>query len=242
MIKAIGCSEFDVSIVSDLVAEIEGIPSVRTVDQEHPMTPPKTNETLREFNRDTCGFCVGLLGILSLAAWVCLVLIQERHPSNGGLTEITSQAKSDSSPTADTTTLFANSSSGAVTSVKSPLADQTPTEPSSKESLGWTEIAEGSTPAPVLVLSPESSQLSDRANQRETLLSYQPNSARTFRRKASYQSHRSARQLGDAETKRRLLELWHRSLAKNETTKSWAIFSRQDKRKKAVSTARKKEP
>lgn len=211
------------------------------------MTRPKTNETLREFNRDTCGFYVGLLGILSLAAWACLVLIQERHPSNGGRTEITGQAKSDSSPTADITPLFArtdlsaNRSSGAVTSVKSPLADPTPTEPSSKESLGWTEIAEGSTPAPVLVLSPESSQLSDRANQRETLLSYQPNSARTFRRKASYQSHRSARQLGDAETKRRLLELWHRSLAKNETTKSWAIFSRHDKRKKAVSTARKKE-
>jgi hypothetical protein len=66
--------------------------------------------------------------------------------------------------------------------------------------------------------------------------SYHPNSARTFSRKASYQSHRSARQLGDAEAKSRLLELRHRSLAKSETPKT-----RQAKRKKAVSNARKKE-
>jgi hypothetical protein len=137
------------------------------------MTRPETNETLRKFNRDTRAFCVGLLGILFLAAWACLALIQERHPPNGDVTEITSQAKSDSSPTADTTTLFTrtesspNMSSGAVTSVKSPLADQRPTERSSKESLGWTEIAGGSTPSPVFVLSPESSQPSDRANQRD---------------------------------------------------------------------------
>ena len=52
-------------------------------------------------------------------------------------------------------------------------------------------------------------------------------------------SHRDALQ---AQQKRRLLELWHRSLAKSEVPKSWAIFSRQEKGKKAVSRARKKEP
>jgi len=82
MIKAIDRPESkDVSIVSDsfLVAEIERIPSVRTVGQEHPMTRPETNETLREFNRDTRGFCVGLLGILFLAAWACLVTERSRR-------------------------------------------------------------------------------------------------------------------------------------------------------------------
>jgi hypothetical protein len=232
---------------SFLAAEIERIPSVRTVGQEHAMTRPETNETLRKFNRDTRAFCVGLLGILFLAAWACLALIQERHPPNGDVTEITSQAKSDSSPTADTTTLFTrtesspNMSSGAVTSVKSPLADQRPTERSSKESLGWTEIAGGSTASPVFVLSPESSQPSDRANQRESLLSDQPNSAQTFRRKAPYQSHRSARELGDAEAKRRLIELWHQSLARTEKEKarSWAMFSKLERKKKAAFTVRK---
>ena len=72
--------------------------------------------------------------------------------------------------------------------------------------------------------------------------SHHPTPARTFRRKASYQSHSSARRLGDAEAKRRLIELWHRSLAKSEAPKRWAIFSRQAKRKKASTAARKNEP
>src|SRR5262249_1705572 len=60
MIKTIGRPESkDVSIVSDsfLMGEIERIPSARTVGQEHTMTRPETNETLREFNRDTRGLC-----------------------------------------------------------------------------------------------------------------------------------------------------------------------------------------
>jgi hypothetical protein len=70
-----------------------------------------------------------------------------------------------------------------------------------------------------------------RPNQDNALqASYPPNSARTFRRKAPQQGHRSARQLADAEAKRRLLELWHRTLAKSENPKSWAILSRKDKR------------
>jgi hypothetical protein len=65
------------------------------------------------------------------------------------------------------------------------------------------------------------------ARQREGLqASYQPNSARTFRRKSSYRSHRSAPQLGDTEAKRRLLRLWHCSLATSKISESWTIFSR----------------
>jgi hypothetical protein len=73
------------------------------------------------------------------------------------------------------------------------------------------------------------------ANQRDALqASYQPNSAGTFRRKASHQSHRSVHQLGDAEAKRLLLELWHRSLAKTEKPLGWPTFSNLDERKKAA--------
>jgi hypothetical protein len=73
------------------------------------------------------------------------------------------------------------------------------------------------------------------ASQRDALqASYQPNSAGTFRRKASHQSHRSVHQLGDAEAKRLLLELWHRSLAKTEKPLGWPTFSNLDERKKAA--------
>jgi hypothetical protein len=185
------------------------------------MTRPETNETHKEPDRDSRGFWVGLVGILLLATWTCLVLIQKHHPPKGGFTGLASRAKSDSS-TGDTATaadLSANKSSGAVTSVKSPFDGRRPTEHSSKQNLGWTEITGGSTPSSVVVLSPEISPLSGQANQGESL-PYQRNSVRTFRRKAPHQHHKSNGHLGDAEVKRRLLELWHRSLAKSETPKS----------------------
>jgi hypothetical protein len=181
----------------------------------------QADNVLRKFNRDTHLVAVGLWGILLLGAWACLVLMQKHRPPKSGLTETISQAKSDSSPTAEADTFFTekelntNRSLGAETSVKSLPADPKATEPSSKESLGWAEIAGGSTPSPVLVLTPESSHPEDGPNERDSLSSYQPNSARIFRRTAPHQSPRSARQLGDAEAKRRLLELWHRSLAKS---------------------------
>ena len=183
--------------------------------QEHSMTR-EANETPIEFDRYIRGFFVGLSSILFLTTWACAILFQKHAHPKADLAEITSQAKSESSPTADVVTSFtrpelsANGSSGAVTSVKSPIDDQSPTDFSSKESLGRTEIARGSTPSRVPLLMPESSHLSDQVNRMD-----QPNSVRTFRRRARYRKHGLARQLANA--KRRLLELWHRSLAQNET-------------------------
>jgi hypothetical protein len=48
--------------------------------------------------------------------------------------------------------------------VKSPFGGPKPTEPSSKENLGWMEITGGSTPSPVLVLSPKIGPLSDQVS------------------------------------------------------------------------------
>src|SRR5215813_2426267 len=96
------------------------------------------DKVLRNFNDDTPSVAVGLWGILLLAAWACLVLMREHRPPKSGLTETISQAKSDSSPTAEAATFFTkrelniNRSPSAVTSVKSPPADPKPTEPSSK--------------------------------------------------------------------------------------------------------------
>src|SRR4029077_17646861 len=149
--------------------------------------------------------------------------------------------KSDPSPAAGTVIGFPKSESstgrpsGAVTSIKSPLADQAPAERTPKEILGWTQIAADSTPSPVLALSPEISQSNNQLNQSESLLPHQPSFAQTIRRKASYRGQWSARQLRYAETKKRLLELWHRSLARSETHESWAMLSKQDKRRKATS-------
>jgi len=180
----------------------------------------KTSGTPREFDRCIRGFFVTLSGVLFLAACVCAILFQKHTHPKTDLAERTSLAKSAPSPTADVVTpltkreLSQNGSSGVLTWVRSPVDDQSPTDFSQKESLGRTEIVQGSTPSPVVVLTPESSRL-DRVNRMD-----ESNSVRTFRRKAPYPNHRSVRQLRDAQAKRRLLELWHRSLAKSETAQN----------------------
>ena len=160
-----------------------------------------------------------------------------------GLFERASQNKSGPSPIADASTLLrtkdlsANISTGAVSSITLPLIDWRSSGSSSKESLGRTETSGGSTSPLVLVLSPEISHSGDWANRSEWSPADQPDSARAIRGKAFFQSYRSAGQLGDTEVKKRLFELWHRSLAKSEKPQRWAIFWKLDKRKKAASTA-----
>jgi hypothetical protein len=177
--------------------------------------------TSREFDRYIRRFFVGLSGILFLTTLVCAILFQKHSHPKPDLAEITSQAKSESSLSAYVVTpltrtgLSQNGSSGVLTWVKSPVDDQSPTGFSSKESLVRTQIVQGSMPSPVAVLTPESSRLSDRVNPMG-----ESNSVRTFRRRTPYPNHRSAHQRTDAQAKRRLLELWHRSLAKSETAQN----------------------
>jgi hypothetical protein len=59
------------------------------------MTRPETNEIHKEPDRDPRGFCVGVVGILLIATWTCLVLIEKRHPPKGGFTAVSNQAKYD---------------------------------------------------------------------------------------------------------------------------------------------------
>ena len=130
------------------------------------------------FNRDIRSVAVGLWGILVLGVWTCIASSQKRHPPKGSPTEVTRIAKSDPSPTEGTVIGFPKSESstdrpsGEVTSIKSPLADQTPTERTPKESLGWTQIAADSTPSPVLALGPEISQSNKQLNQSEAFSNF----------------------------------------------------------------------
>jgi hypothetical protein len=62
-----------------------------------------------------------------------------------------------------------------------------------------------------------------------------------FRRKALYRNHRLARQLADAEAKRRCLNYGIAALLRVSPTKTRLYFG-QDKRKKTGTAARKNEP
>jgi hypothetical protein len=185
--------------------------------REHSIPSPDANDALRKFNRDTRRVAAGLLGILILAALIFVVLFPERHAMTAGLSERASQPTSDSSRNEDAATRFrstdlnAGISTSAVTWVTLPLGEQRSSESSSKESLGRTGFSGGSAPSLVLALSPEINHRSALVNRRDWSPAHQPNSVRAIRGKTRYARYRIAGHLGDAEAKKRLLELWHRT-------------------------------
>jgi hypothetical protein len=208
------------------------------------MTSPGANDVLRRFNRDTAWLVVWLLGILGFAALVFAVLIPEPHPATAGFQGRASQAKSAPSLTADAVELVKIVDSTAKRSADQvPLGtlthvDQRSTEGSSKESHAQTEAAAVSTPAPILVL-PQPSPSIATANVSNWSPAQQKESAQAIRGKAPYRRGRLSGGLGNVDVKKRLIELWHQSLVRTEKPRSWAMFSKLDRKKKAAFTARK---
>jgi hypothetical protein len=208
------------------------------------MTSPGANDVLKKFNRDTALLVVWLLGILFFAALVFAVLIPEPRPATAGLRGRASQAKSAPSLAADDAELFkivdsnAKRSASQVTSGTLTHVDQGSTESSSQESYARTEAAAGSTPAPILVL-PEPSPSIATANVSNWSPVQPKESAQAIRGKAPYRMSKSYGVLGDVDVKKRLIELWHQSLVRTEKARSWAIFSKLERKKKAAFTARK---
>lgn len=180
--------------------------------RKHSTTCPGANDVLREFNRDTRWVAVELLGMLVLAALVFVVLFPERHTLSVDLFEKASQHTSGSWRNLDAATFFrstdlsATRSTNAVTSVTLPLVEPRSSESSSKESLGQG-FSGGSIRPLALVLSPKTNHTGARVKRSE----WSPHFVRAIRGKALYESYRSACHLGDAEVKKRLLELWHRT-------------------------------
>ena len=91
---------------------------------------------------------------------------------------------------------------------------------------------------PVLALTPENRN-DAQANPDAGSLADQQDSARAIGPKARNANNRSSVASRTVDVKRRLIELWHQSLAKSEKSKSWTAFSNLNRgeRKKAAYTA-----
>ena len=91
---------------------------------------------------------------------------------------------------------------------------------------------------PVLALTPENRN-DAQANPDAGPLADRQDSARAIGPKARNASNRSSVASRSVDVKRRLLELWHQSLAKSEKSRSWTAFSNLNRgvRKKAAYTA-----
>jgi hypothetical protein len=91
---------------------------------------------------------------------------------------------------------------------------------------------------PVLALIPENRN-DAQANPDAGPLADRQDSARAIGPKARNVRNRSSVAFGSVDVKRRLIELWHQSLAKSEKSRSWTAFSNLNRgvRKKAAYTA-----
>jgi len=196
-------------------------------------------KVIKRLNRNTTWVATGLLGSVVFAA--LMVAFQERHPKADDLTEAR-QTTGDLSLNANPATV-----AGVVANTSNADGKMTP-GPGSSVDHAFTETPPQEIPSsqmepaastPVLASTPETNRNDAQANPDAGPLARRQDSARAIGSKARNASNRSSVASRFIDVKRRLIELWHQSLAKSEKSRSWTAFSNlnRGKRKKAAYTA-----
>jgi hypothetical protein len=198
-----------------------------------------TSDVIRGFNRDTACLATGVLGAIIFAALV--LAVQEHHPTKVKPTEQVVQAGSDRLLNANVITEgseVAKSSNDKMASGEGNGVDQafnkTPLQddPSSQEEPTLTA------PTPVLAFAPEINPDDTQGNLDSGTLVHRQDSSAARGLKTRNGRSRSSVVFGSAYVKRRLIELWHQSLARGEKSRNWTAFSKLNNglKKKAAYT------
>jgi hypothetical protein len=209
-----------------------------SADTAYTATRPEASETIRRFNRDTRWLAMGVLSVLICAVLVLAVLVQDRKPWADDLRV----AYANPSNVFKVTGLDGKSAGDKSTSGQASSLDQVYTEMSPKEKSSPQMEAAVSTPTPVLGYSPEISHTKPRLNAFPGMPVIRQ-TARVMGQKRRNVINRSSVGFGTADVKRRLIELWHKSLAQSEKSNGWTTFSNLNKgsRKKAAYTTAKRD-
>ena len=188
---------------------------------------------ISRFNRDTVWLATGVLGTLVFAA--LMIAVQECQRK---ATEAERDLLLTANP-ANVASVIANSSNanGQISLGQASSVDHGLTENSQQEIPSSQTEPAASTP--ILALSPEINRHDAQTNPDPGILARRQDSARAIGakdRKVSTRSSVASRYVG---AKRRLIELWHQSLAKSEKAGSWTAFSHLNRveSKKAAYTA-----
>jgi hypothetical protein len=193
---------------------------------------PATSGMIRRFNRDTVWLATGVLGTVIFAA--VMVAVQECQRK---ATEAERDLLLNANP-ATVASVVANTSNAdsKMTPVPGSSVDHAFIETPPQEIPSSQPESAASTP--VLALTPENRN-DAQANPDAGPLADRQDSARAIGPKARNASNRSSVASRTVDVKRRLIELWHQSLAKSEKSRSWTAFSNLNRgvRKKAAYTA-----
>ena len=180
-------------------------------------------DTIVKFNRDTGWLAAGVVGTVIFAA---LVLAVQEHLPNAAPTERYTSANPN--PTAMTSVVAKNTNpDGELTPARGSSVDRAVTKPSGDETVS-PPARESAAPTSGLALKPQADHHPHRQD-----------STRERTSKTSTGKKRSSVALGSVAVKRRLIELWHQSLANRAKSRSWTAFWHLNKGgdKKAAYTA-----
>jgi hypothetical protein len=163
------------------------------------------------------------MGVLGTVVFAALVLAVQDHQSKG------TQAERDP-------LLNANSATATVASV---VANSSSSIDKMTDRLGLQEKREPGASTPFLALTPEINRDDTKAKPGSGTLAHPQDSVRARGPKTHNSRNRSSAAFGSGDVKRRLIELWHQSLAKSEKSRSWTAFSKltSGAKKKAAYTA-----
>ena len=168
-----------------------------------------TSDTITRFNRDTVWLATGVLGTVVFAALV--IAVQERQA-------VPAPAERDYlfNPNFASVGSVIESSDSKRKMIAGPgsTVDQAFTETSPQKIPSPQTETGDSTPSAVLALTPEVNRDADRQD-----------SARVRRAKNRNVRNRASMAFGPIDVKRRLIELWHQSLARSKKPRNWTAFS-----------------
>jgi hypothetical protein len=168
-----------------------------------------TSDTITKFNRDTVWLATGVLGTVVFAALVIAVQERQAVPTPAGRDFLFNPNFASVGSVIESPDSKDKMISGPGNSVDHALTETSPRKiPSSQ-----TETA-ASTPGAVLALTPEVNRDADRQD-----------SARVRRAKNRIVRNRASMAFGPIDVKRRLIELWHQTLARNKKPRNWTAFS-----------------
>jgi hypothetical protein len=182
------------------------------------------SDTISKFNRDTAWLAAGVLGTVVFAALV--LVIQECQPK-------ATPAERDLLPIANSDNSDCNDK---MTTGQASRVDHAVTETSSDGAPSWQTEPGAATPVRPW---PPGNRHGARANPGSGFSGAREDSARAIGPKARKARGGSSWAFRSLDVKRRLIELWHLSLARSEKAQTWTAFSNLNRgaRKKAAYTA-----